>query len=153
MDEVDAVQAALEPLWPVFDEAMDVTGDFSAMTEGQRAVAFAWVLSGLVDNGGWASWVESAGHRTAEARAALMCLGAVEYLPLLDEVLRLYPSAAADDPDVRLSASEQWTAAEAARAESLDESFYRLSEAGDLVVHHAARYVAAHPDEFAAGGA
>ena len=153
MDEVDAVQSALEPLWPVFDEAMDVTGDFSAMTEGQRAVAFAWVLSGLVDNGGWPSWVESAGHWTAEARAALVFLGAVEYLPLLDEVLRLYPSAAADDPDVRLSASEQWTAEEATRAESLGESFYRLSEAGDLVVHHAARYVAAHPDEFAAGGA
>ena len=153
MSDVDRVQAALEPLWPAFDEAVDETGDFSALTEGQRAVAFAWVLSVLVDNGGWASWVESAGHRTAEARAALRYLGAVDYLPLLDEVLRVYPRAAANDPDVRLSASEQWTAEEATRDESLGESFYRLSEAGDLVVHHAAGYVAAHPDEFAAGGA
>ena len=148
MSEVDAVQAALEPLWPAFNEAVDETGDFSAMTQGQRAVAFAWVLSGLVDNGGFASWIESTGHRTPEARDALAYLGASEHVSLLDEATRLYPSFAADDPDERLSASEKWTDEEEARLESLDESFYALSEERDLVRHYASAYVAAHPDEF-----
>jgi hypothetical protein len=148
MSDVDAVQAALDPLWPAFNEAVDETGDFSAMTEGQRAVAFAWVLSGLVGNGGFASWIESAGHRTPEARAALAYLGAAEYVPLLDEAMRLYPSFAADDADERLSASEEWTDEEEARLESLDESYYRLAESHDLVTHYATAYVSAHLDEF-----
>jgi hypothetical protein len=147
MNDVDAVQSALEPLWPRFDEAVE-TGDFSAMTEGQRAVAFVWVLSGLVDNGGFASWIESMGHRTPEARAALVHLGAAEYLPLLDEAARLYPTCAADDPTTRLSASERWADADEARLERLDEAFYRLAEEHDLVGHFAAAYVSAHPDEF-----
>ena len=148
MSDVDAVQAALEPLWPAFNVAVDETGDFSAMTEGQRAVALAWVLSGLVDNGGFASWIESTGHRTPEAKAALMYLGASEYVPLLDEATRMYPSFAADDPDERLSASEDWTDDEEARLESLDESYYRLAGRRDLVAHYAAAYVSAHPGEF-----
>jgi hypothetical protein len=151
MSDVDVVEAALEPLWPAFNEAVDETGDFSTMTEGQRAVAFAWVMSGLVDNGGFASWIESAGHRTPEARAALAHLGASEYVPLLDEATRLYPSFSADDPDERLSASEAWTDEDEARLESLDESYYRLAESRDLVAHYAAAYVSAHPGEFPAG--
>lgn len=147
-DVVDAVQAALEPLWPAFNSAVDECGDFSVMTEGQRAVAFAWVLSGLVDNGGLASWIESVGHRTPEAKAALAYLGASEYVPLLDEATRLYPTFAADDPDERLSASDEWTDEEEARLERLDQSFYRLAERRDLVAHYAATYVSTHPGEF-----
>lgn len=150
MSHVDVVQAALEPLWPAFNEAVDETGDFSAMTEGQRAVAFAWVMSGLVDNGGFASWIESTGHRTPEARAALAYLGASEYVPILDEATRLYPSFSADDPDERLSASEAWTDGDEARLEGLDESYHRLAESRDLVAHYAAAYVSAHPGEFPA---
>jgi len=150
MSDVDAVQRALEPLWPAFNEAADETGDFSTLTEGQRAVAFAWVLSGLVDNGGFASWMESAGHRTLEARAALAHLGAGEYLPLLDEAMRLYPTFAADDPDARLGTSEERTDEEEARLGDLDESYYRLAESRDLIAHHAAAYLSAHPGEFPA---
>ena len=149
MSDVDLVQAALEPLWPAFDEAVDDTGDFSAMTQGQRAVAFAWVMSGLVDNGGFASWIESAGHRTPEARAALAHLGASEYVPLLDEATRLYPGFTADDPGERLRASEAWTDQDEARSERLDESYYRLAASRDLITY-AAAYVSAHPGEFPA---
>lgn len=147
MIDVDAVQAALEPLWPDFDEAVE-TGDFSAMSEGQRAVAFAWVLSGLVGNGGLASWVESMGHRTPAAKAALTHLGAAEYVPLLDEATHLYPTFAADDPDVRLSASEEWSDEDEARLERLDRDFHRLEGGRGLVEYHAATYVSAHPAEF-----
>jgi hypothetical protein len=112
------------------------------MTEGQRAVAFAWVLSGLVDNGGFASWIESIGHRTPEAKAALAYLGASEYVPLLDQATRLYPTFAAIDPDERLSASDQWTDEDEAQLEALDQSFYAPSEKRDLVRHYAAAYVA-----------
>lgn len=150
MSNFDVVQAALEPLWPAFNEAVDETGDFSVMTDGQRAVAFAWVLSGLVDNGGFASWIESIGHRTPEARAALAYLGASEYVPLLDEATRLYPSFAADDPDERLSASDEWTDEGEARLESLDKSFYRLAESRHLIEHYAAAFVSAHPGDFPA---
>lgn len=111
-------------------------------------MAFAWVLSGLVDNGGFASWIESIGHRTPEAKAALAYLGASEYVPLLDEATRLYPTFTADDPGERLSASDKWTDEEEARLESLDQSFYRLAEGRDLVAHYAAAYVSSHPGEF-----
>lgn len=148
MDGGHAVEAVLEPLWPAFNEAVDETGDFSAMTEGQRAVAFAWVLSGLVDNGGFASWIESAGHRTPEAKAALAHLGALEYMPLLDEATRLYPGFAAGDPDERLSAAEHWTDEDAARLEELDESYHRLAGSRDLVEHYATTYLSVHPGEF-----
>ena len=144
----EAVQAALDPLWPAFNEAVDETGDFSAMTEGQRAVAFVWVLSGSVDNGGFASWIESIGHRTPEAKAAVAYLGASEYVALLDQATRLYPTFAATDPDERLSASDQWTDEDEAQLEALDQTFYALSEKRDLVRHYAAAYVTAHPDEF-----
>ena len=150
MSGFDLVQAALEPLWPAFGEDADETGDVPPMTEGQRAVAFAWVLSGLVDNGGFAAWIESLGHRTPEAKSALAHLGATQYVPLLDEAMRLYPTFAADHPGERLSASEEWTNEEEARLQSLDASFYRLAEGGDLVEHHAAAYVSAHPAEFPA---
>ena len=148
MTDFDLVQAALEPLWPTFDEAAYETGDFSPMTEGQRAVAFVWILSGLVGNGGFASWIESLGHRTSEVKSALAYLGATEYVPLLDEATRLYPTFAADNPGERLSASEAWTDEDETRRESLDESFYRLAESGDLVEHYAATYVSAYPGEF-----
>ena len=148
MSDVDVVQAALEPLWPAFHDAVDGTGDPAALTEGQRAVAYAWVLSGLVDNGGFPSWIESAGHRTPEAKAALTYLGAVEYVPLLDEVMRLYPGFAAGDPDERLSTTEAWTDQDEARSAALEASYRRLAEVRDLVTHHAAAYVAARPDEF-----
>jgi hypothetical protein len=148
MSDDDEVQAALDPLWPAFDEATYETGDFSALTEGQRAVAFAWVLSGLVDNGGFASWIESIGHRTPDAKAALAYLGASEYVPLLDEAMRLYPTFAGTDEVDRLSASDHWTSADEARLDALDESFYALSARRDLVGHYASAYVAAHPAEF-----
>lgn len=88
MTDVDALQVALEPLWPAFNEAADETGYFTAMTEGQRAVVFAWVLAGSVENGGFPSWIETLGHRTPAAKAALTYLGATEYPPLLDEAMR-----------------------------------------------------------------
>ncbi|NEM07153.1 DMP19 family protein [Geodermatophilus normandii] len=144
----DAVQAALERLWPAFNEAVDEIGDFSALTEGQRAVAFAWVLSGLIGNGGFASWIESAGHRTPDAKAALEHLGASEYVTLLEEATRLYPTFAAGDADERLSASDSWTQEDETRLETLDESFYALAEQRDLVEHYAASYVAAYPEDF-----
>jgi hypothetical protein len=148
MGDGDAVQTALEPLWPAFNQAVDETEDFSSLTEGQRAVAFAWVLSGLVGNGGFASWIESLGHHTLEARAALSHLGASEYIPLLDEATRLYPTFAAADADERLGASDEWTHEDEARSESLDESFFRLAEDRDLIGHYAAAYVSGHPEEF-----
>ncbi|SNR59549.1 DMP19 family protein [Blastococcus mobilis] len=144
----DAVETALQPLWPAFDHAVESTGDFSTLTEGQRAVAFAWVLSGLVDNGGFASWIESFGDRTPQARAAMEHLGAVEYVALLDEAVRLYPHWAAGTPAERSSAAEGWTDAEEARRDALDEAFYRLAAERNLVEHYAAGYVAAHPEEF-----
>jgi hypothetical protein len=144
----DAVETALQPLWPAFDSAVESSGDFSALTEGQRAVAFAWVLSGLVGNGGFASWIESLGDRTPQARAAMEHLGAVEYVALLDEAVRLYPDWAAGTPDERSSAAEAWTDAEQTRLDALDEAFYRLAEERDLVEHYAAGYVTAHPEEF-----
>ena len=144
----EAVQAALDPVWPAFNEAVDVTGDFSALTGGQRAVAFAWVLSGLVGSGGFASWIESIGHRTPEAKAALAHVGASEYVPLLDRAMRLYPTFAATDPMERLSASDHWTDEDEARLEALDETFYDLSQNRDRVRHYAAAYVTAHPEEF-----
>jgi hypothetical protein len=148
MSDEAAVQAALEPLWPAFNEALDETGDFSTLTEGQRAVAFAWVLSGLVGNGGFASWIEAAGHRTLEARAALKHLEALEYIPLLDEAARLYPTFAANEADDRLSAGDDWTDEDEARLEGLDESFFALAEERDLVEYYATSYVAAHPEDF-----
>jgi hypothetical protein len=64
--------------------------------------------------------------------------------------MRLYPTYAAADPDERLSASDQWTEEDDARLEVLDQAFYDLSAKRELVMHYAAPYVAAHPDEFPA---
>ncbi len=43
VSDVTAVQAALEPLWPAYNEAVHGTGEISAMTKGQCAVILAWV--------------------------------------------------------------------------------------------------------------
>jgi len=144
----ETVQRALEPLWPAFHDAVD-TGDFTRLSDGQQAVAFAWVLSGLADNGGFSAWIESMGHRSPEAVRALEFLGAAEYVPLLWTALDLYPTFAGDDPMERLSASEQWTGDDEARLDALEAAFGDLQAQRDLVEHYAAAYVTAHPEEFA----
>ena len=61
-DQLDEylVQRAVECLLddPDDDDA------FQRLTPQERAAALAWVLAGLVSNGGFEAWVESLGQRT-----------------------------------------------------------------------------------------
>ena len=143
----DLVSSALESLWSKFDTAVE-SGDFSPLTPGQCGVLFAWVMSGLVDNGGWTSWIESLGHRSNDAATALEHIGAGVFVPLLEDASRLYPTASAHAPEERLSASEAWGTAEEQQLDRLDSQFYAVSVDTDLVQHYAARYVVNHPEEF-----
>jgi hypothetical protein len=134
-------------VWPAFRAAAE-TGDFSAIPAGPRAVAFAWVMSGLVGNGGFSAWVESMGNRTGQLKEALSYLGADEHVAVLDDALAFYPSFDADTEDDRLSGGEDWSEADESRLDTVHAAFVALEERRGLVEHYAAAYLADHPDEF-----
>ena len=73
------VQRAVEGL---LDE-LDDDAAFQALTPEQQAASLAWVLAGLVSNGGFEAWVKSLGQRTPEAVAGLRLMGADEYMRCL----------------------------------------------------------------------
>jgi hypothetical protein len=61
-DQLDEylVQRAVECLL----DDLDDDDAFQRLTPEERAAALAWVLAGLVSNGGFEAWVESLGQRT-----------------------------------------------------------------------------------------
>jgi hypothetical protein len=61
-DQLDEylVQRAVECLL----DDLDDDDAFQRLTPQERAAALAWVLAGLVSNGGFEAWVESLGQRT-----------------------------------------------------------------------------------------
>jgi hypothetical protein len=64
-DQLDEylVQRAVECLL----DDLDDDDAFQRLTPQERAAALAWVLAGLVSNGGFEPWVESLGQRTPDA--------------------------------------------------------------------------------------
>ena len=60
-DQLDEylVQRAVECLL----DDLDDDDAFQRLTPQERAAALAWVLAGLVSNGGFEAWVESLGQR------------------------------------------------------------------------------------------
>jgi hypothetical protein len=54
------VQRAVEGLLGDLDD----DAAFQALTPEEQAASLAWVLAGLVSNGGFEAWVESLGQRT-----------------------------------------------------------------------------------------
>jgi hypothetical protein len=100
----DLVERAVECLL----EDLDDDAAFQRLTPEERAATLAWVLVGLVGNGGFEAWVESVGQRTPDAVVGLRLLGADAHAVLLEQVARLYPTAGAADAGTRLSAMDAW---------------------------------------------
>jgi hypothetical protein len=71
-DQLDEylVQRAVECLL----DDLDDDDAFQRLTPEERAAALAWVLAGLVSNGGFEAWVESLGQRTPDAVMGLRLL-------------------------------------------------------------------------------
>jgi hypothetical protein len=118
-DQLDEylVQRAVECLL----DDLDDDDAFQRLTPEERAAALAWVLAGLVSNGGFEAWVESLGQRTPDAVMGLRLLGADAYAGLLEQVARLYPTAGAADADTRLSAMDDWSDREVSHLEQLTQ--------------------------------
>jgi hypothetical protein len=138
------VQRAVECLL----EDLDDDEAFQVLTPEERAAALAWVLAGLVGNGGFEAWVESLGQRTPDAVVGLRLLGADPYAALLERVARLYPTAGAADADTRLSAMDDWGDREFSQLHHLTQQFYELQRAHDLEEQYVAPFVRAHPRQF-----
>jgi hypothetical protein len=129
-------------------EDLDDNAAFQRLTPEERAAALAWVLVGLVGNGGFEAWVESLGQRTPDAVVGLRLLGADAYAGLLEQVARLYPTAGAADADTRLSAMDDWSDREVSHLEQLTQQFFELQQAHDLEERFIAPFVRAHPRQF-----
>jgi hypothetical protein len=121
---------------------------FQLLTLKERAATLAWVLVGLVGNGGFEAWVESLGQRTPDAVVGLRLMGADAYAALLEEVVRLYPTAGAADPDTRLSAMEAWGDREVSQLHRLTQQFFELQQVHELEEQFVAPFVRAHPRQF-----
>jgi hypothetical protein len=107
-----------------------------------------WVLAGLVSNGGFEAWVESLGQRTPDAVVGLRLLGADGHAALLEQVARLYPTAAAADAATRLSTMDSWGDREVSQLHHLTQQFMELQQAHDLEAQFVAPFVRAHPRQF-----
>ena len=138
------VQRAVECLL----EDLDDDAAFQRLTPEERAAALAWVLAGLVGNGGFEAWVESLGQRTPDAVVGLRLLGADAYAGLLEQVARLYPTAGAADADARLSAMDAWGDREVSQLQRLTRQFFELQQVHDLEERFIAPFVRAHPRQF-----
>ena len=135
------VQRAVECLL----EDLDDDAAFQRLTPEERAAALAWVLVGLVGNGGFEAWVESLGQRTLDAVVGLRMLGADAYAALVEQVARLYPTAGAPDADSRLSAVDNWGEREVSQLQHLTQQFFELQQVHDLEEQFIAPFVRAHP--------
>ena len=111
----------------------------------EQAASLAWVLAGLVSNGGFEAWVESLGQRTPDAVVGLRLLGADGYAVLLEQVARLYPTLGAADADTRLSAMDDWGDREVSQLHQLTQQFFELQQAHDLEERFVAPFVRAYP--------
>jgi hypothetical protein len=129
-------------------EDLDDDEAFGRLTLEERAATLAWVLVGLVGNGGFEAWVESLGQRTPDAVVGLRLLGADAYAGLLEQVARLYPTAGAADPDTRLSAMDAWGDREISQLHRLTQQFFELQQVHDLEEQFVAPFVRAHPRQF-----
>lgn len=138
------VQRAVEPLL----EDLDDDEAFGRLTPEERAATLAWVLPGLVGNGGFEAWVESVGQRTLDAVVGLRLLGAEAYAVLLEQAARLFPTAGAADPDTRLSAMDAWGDREVGQLHHLTQQFFELQQVHDLEEQFVAPFVRAHPRQF-----
>jgi Domain of unknown function (DUF4375) len=138
------VQRAVECLL----EDLDDDAAFQRLTPEERAAALAWVLAGLVSNGGFEAWVESLGQRTPDAVVGLRMLGADAYAVLVEQVARLYPTVGAPDADSRLSAVDNWGEREVSQLQHLTQLFLELQQVHDLEERFIAPFVRTHPRQF-----
>lgn len=138
------VQRAVEGLL----DDLDDDAAFRSLTPEEQAASLAWVLAGLVSNGGFEAWVESLGQRTLEAAAGLRLMGADAYAALLEQLARLVPTGGAADADTRLSAMDHWGDREVSQLDQLTRQFFELQQAHDLEERFVAPFVRAHPRQF-----
>jgi hypothetical protein len=143
--DVQTVEDALRPLWDTYFSAPD------RLTPAQSAVMHAWVTHGMVGNGGLPHFIETTGDRGSAVVEAFHRLGLDDYADVIQRTLRLYPTAAADDPDERLSAHDAWAdgGAEDSELDVLDERAEQIGASGRLQ-QAAAAFVRAHPSDFPA---
>jgi hypothetical protein len=144
VEDESLVQRAVECLV----EDLDDDEGFGRLTLEEQAATLAWVLVGLVNNGGFEAWVESLGQRTPDALVGLRLMGADAYAELLEQVARLYPTAGAADPDTRLSAMDAWGDREVGQLHRLTRQFFELQQVHDLEAQFVAPFVRAHPRQF-----
>jgi Domain of unknown function (DUF4375) len=138
--------AAMRP--PGLLDDLDDDAAFQSLTLEEQAASLAWVLAGLVSNGGFEAWVESLGQRTPEAVAGLRLMGADGYAGLLEQLARLYPTLGAADADTRLSAMDAWGDREVSQLHQLTQQFLELQQVHDLEERFVAPFVRAHPRQF-----
>ena len=65
------VQRAVECLL----DDLDDDAAFQSLTPEEQAASLAWVLAGLVSNGGFEAWVQFLGQRTPDAVVGLRTVG------------------------------------------------------------------------------
>jgi hypothetical protein len=75
-------------------------------------------------------------------------MGADEYVGLLEQLARLYPTLGAADADTRLSAMDAWGDREVGQLHQLTQQFLELQQAHDLERQFVAPFVRAHPRQF-----
>ena len=138
------VQRAVEGLL----DDLDDDAAFRSLTPEEQAASLAWVLAGLVRDGGFEAWVESLGQRTPQVVAGLRLMGADGYAGLLEQLAGLYPTLGAADADTRLSAMDDWGDREVRRLHQLTQQFLELQQVHDLEEQFVAPFARAHPGQF-----
>jgi uncharacterized protein DUF4375 len=130
--------------------ADDLSDDarFADLTRAERTAVLSWVMDRLIRSDGIQSWIESLGQRSAEAVTALRDLGTNAHAMIVEEALRLFPTAAAGDPDGRLAAMSSWSAEDVSRWRELEGRYLALAHADDLADNYIAPYIRARPGDF-----
>jgi hypothetical protein len=121
---------------------------FADLTDAERTAVLPWVMDGLIRSDGFQGWIEALGQRSAETVTALQDLGANVHAAIVEEALRLFPTAASDDPGGRLAAVNNWSTEDVDRWRELEGRYIALACDDDLADNYIAPYIQARPDDF-----
>lgn len=79
---------------------------------------------------------------------ALRDLDANVHAAIVEEALKLFPTAASDDPGGRLAAMNNWSIENVDRWRELEGRYIALARGDDLADNYIGPYIQARPDDF-----
>ncbi len=127
---------------------LDSDERYALLTQGQRTAALLWVLDSLIRGDGIEGWIESLGHRSDDALAALRAVGAGAHAAHLERAFALFPTRRLNDAEARLSAANSWTPDQVRSWRRAEDAYLTAVTTDDLIDNYVRPFIASHPHDF-----